>query len=113
MATLKEMTDEMARIKSELLRMDEDETVTEEEGGDLRDTLIARYEELDTATKPIIDRMERVRGITRAAADPANREDGADSGPKAPEFMQRHDPFEDLGSVRRNLVRRDDLIARS
>ena len=113
MATLQEKLDEMARIKSELQRMESDESVTEEDGGDLRDTLVERWEQLDKESKPLIERMERVRGITRAAADPANREDGADTGPKAPEFMQRHDPFEDLNAVRGNMIRRSDLISRA
>ena len=113
MATLKELSDEMARIKSELMRMEADESVTEEEDGDLRDTLVARYEELDAQTKPLIERMEKVRGITRAAADPVNTEAGSDQGPRSAEFMQRHDPFEDLPAVRQGIVRRTDLVSRA
>jgi hypothetical protein len=113
MATLQEMLDEQARIKAELQRMEEDDTVTEEDGADLRDTMIGRWEELKVKTAPIIERMEKVRGITRAAENPANLEAGADQGPRSPEFLQRHDPFDDLPAVRQNLVRRDDLVARS
>jgi HK97 family phage major capsid protein len=113
MATLQEKQEEMARIKADLQRMEADDTVTEEDSGDLRDTLVERWEQLDAECKPIIERMERVRGITRAAGDPANREGGADSGPRSPEFMQRLDPFDDLRAVRNGMVRRSDLIARS
>jgi hypothetical protein len=59
MAALKDYLDEMARIKGELQRMENDDTVTEDNEGDLRDTLLARWEELDGLTKPIIERMER------------------------------------------------------
>src|SRR5215472_14092385 len=82
MATLQAILDEQARIKGELQRMEEDDTVTEEDSGDLRDTLVERWEQLDAKAKPLIERMERVRGITRAAADPANLEgpDAAQNG---------------------------------
>jgi HK97 family phage major capsid protein len=115
MATLKEKQEEMARIKADLQRMEADDTVTEEDSGDLRDTLVERWEQLDRECAPIIERMEKVRGITRAASDPANREPGADSGGerRAPEFMQRLDPFGDLEAVRGGMVRRGDLIARA
>src|SRR5437764_769766 len=79
MATLKEKTEEMARIKAELQRMENSEETTEENDGDLRDTLVERWKQLDEETKPIIKRMEEIRAITRAAADPANRE-GPDDG---------------------------------
>src|SRR5215469_17854887 len=80
MAALKEILDEQARIKAELQRMEDDETVTEENDGDLRDTLIARWEELDIKSKPIIERMTKIRGITDAAGDEANLERPDDTG---------------------------------
>lgn len=113
MATLKEKQEEMARIKADLQRMEADESVTEEDSGDLRDTLVERWEQLDRECAPIIERMEKVRGITRAAGEPANREEGADGGRRAPEFMQRLDPFTDLDAVRNRMVRRDDLVSRA
>ncbi|HVB27621.1 MAG TPA: hypothetical protein VNE21_06895, partial [Mycobacteriales bacterium] len=115
MSTLKEKLDEMARIKAELQRMETDDTVTEEDSGDLRDTYVDRWEQLDRETVPIIERMERVRGITRAGADPASREPGSDQGGgmRAPEFLQRHDPFEGLDAVRDYRVTRPDLVSRS
>ncbi len=64
MAALQELLDEQARIKNELQRMEDDDTVTEETDGDLRDTLLQRWEELDEKTKPLIERMEKIRAIT-------------------------------------------------
>jgi len=114
MATLAEMLDEQARIKNELRRMEDDGSITEESDGDLRDTLVARWEELDTATKPLIMRMERIKGITRAAGQDGNTEDGEDRGPRrTPEFLQRRDPFEDLDRVKHNLVSPRDMVART
>ena len=74
MAALQELLDEQARIKAELQRMESDDTVTEETDGDLRDTLLSRWEELDAKSKPLIERMEKIRNITRTAEDPANLE---------------------------------------
>src|SRR6266498_3663215 len=74
MAALQELLDEQARIKNELQRMEDDDTVTEETDGDLRDTLLQRWEELDEKTKPLIERMEKIRAITRVAQDEANLE---------------------------------------
>ena len=114
MATLQDKLDEMARIKGELQRMDDDDTITEETGGDLRDTLIQRWQQLDEESKPLIARMELIRGIIRAADEPGNTEDGADSGgPRAPEFMRRADPFENLDQVRRGMITSQDAISRA
>lgn len=117
MATLQDLLDEQARVKAELQRMEEDQSVTEEDSADLRDTLIERYEELDRKIKPVVERMERVRVITRAAGQAAGSEHGADPGPQAqrgtPDFWQKHDPFDNLDAVRGNMVRSDDLIARA
>src|SRR6266704_2431048 len=74
MAALQELLDEQARIKNELQRMEDSEETTEEADGDLRDTLLQRWEELDEKTKPLIERMEKIRNITRVASDEANLE---------------------------------------
>jgi HK97 family phage major capsid protein len=118
MATLKEKLDEMARIKGELQRMETSETTTEEADGDYRDTLVERWTQLDGECKPIIERMERVRAITRTAQDESNLErpgGGAAgmSGSQGPELMQHRNPFEDLDHVRRGMITREDVIARS
>jgi len=112
MSTLKEKLDEMARIKGELQQMEDDDTVTEENGGDLRDTLIDRWETLDAESKPIIERMERIRGITRAAADEGNLE--RPIGRDTPDLVVRtnRDPYENLEAVRDRIVTRSDLRAR-
>ncbi len=117
MATLDEKLEEMARIKAELQRMEADGEVTEENSADLRDTMIARWEQLDTETKPIISQMERLRGITRAADNPANTEAGSDPGQrewgKGPEFMRRMDPFADMDKVENRMVTPRDMVARA
>ena len=122
MAALKDILAEQARIKDELRRMENDQETTEEDGGNLRDTLIERWKELDDQAKPIIERMARIKEITRTAADEANleRPGGADGtsasrygSPVSPEFMQRHDPFENLDQVRRGMITREDAIARA
>jgi HK97 family phage major capsid protein len=118
MATLQELLDEQARIRNELQRMEDDESVTEEDGGDLRDTLVARWEELDAKAKPLIARMEKVRGITRAAADPANLEgpgdDGGRFGGGTPELVirTRRDPYDNNEAVRSKVITRGELRER-
>ena len=62
MAALKDILAEQARIKGELQRMENDQETTEEDGGNLRDTLIERWKELDDQ------------------AQPHHRADGADQG---------------------------------
>ena len=132
MAALQDILDEQARIRTELQRMEDDETVTEENDGDLRDTLIARWEELDLKAKPIIERMERIRGITRAASDPANlegpdgdegtvydrnteRPQGGSRYAGAPDLVTRRhrNPYEDLDAVRHHVVRTGELRGRA
>jgi HK97 family phage major capsid protein len=113
MTVLRDKMEEMARIKAELQRMETDDTVTEEDSGDLRDTLVERWEQLDEECKPIIARMERVRAVTRAADDPSNleRPDGPIRG--TPEFLQRHDPFDNLDAVRSGMIKNTDAISRA
>jgi hypothetical protein len=122
MATLQDILDEQARIKSELQRMETDESTTEEADGDARDTMIARWEELDAKAKPLIARMERIRGITRSTADTANLESGADtagaanrSGGRSPELVTNRftNPYEDLDAVRSHVVRTSELRGRA
>src|SRR6266498_1142248 len=122
MAALQELLDEQARIKNELQRMEDDDTVTEETDGDLRDTLLQRWEELDEKTKPLIERMEKIRAITRVAQDEANleRPDGAPGGivsgnGRGPDLVTSRfrNPYEDLEAVRSHLVRTPELRGRA
>ena len=130
MTALQEILDEQARIKQELQRMEDDETVTEENDGDLRDTLVDRYEFLDKKAAPIIERMERIRGITRAAGDEANLErpdgdTGSDGYPGGgawrggtPDLVTHRyrDPFDANDLIRNDkqiLMRRSELRARA
>src|SRR6266702_2062156 len=129
MAALQDLLDEQARIKQELQRMENDEETTEENDGDLRDTLLARWEELDTKSKPIIARMEKIRSITRAAADESNLEgpdgtisqnagDGRRDAPYrggSPDLLtgRYRNPYVDLEAVRGHLVRTAELRGRA
>ena len=112
MPTLKDKLDEMARIKGELQQMEENEETTEETDGDLRDTLVARWEQLDAESKPIIARMERIRGITRAAGDDGNLEKPIGRDTRDLVIRSGRDPYDDLQAVRDRLVTRADLRAR-
>ena len=130
MAALQDLLDEQARIKQELRRMEDDDSVTEENDGDLRDTLIQRWQELDEKTKPLIARMETIRGITRTADDEANLEAGADGGASAYDGGSSRgswrdgpadlgsrgrfrDPYADLDAVRHHVVRTTELRGRA
>jgi hypothetical protein len=127
MAALKEKSEEMARIKAELQRMETSEETTEENDGDLRDTLIERWKQLDEETKPIIKRMEEIRAITRTAQDEGNleRPDAGSSGGSnggarrtatgSPEFWGQsgRSPYEDLDAVRSHMVQTPELRGRA
>jgi hypothetical protein len=132
LTALQDILDEQARIKQELQRMEDDETVTEENDGDLRDTLVDRYEFLDKKAAPIIERMERIRGITRTAEDEANLErpdgtisqnagDGRNDSPWRggnPDLVTHRyrDPFDANDLIRNEkqiLMRRSELRARA
>jgi HK97 family phage major capsid protein len=120
MATLQEMLDEQAKITAELQRMEADDTVTEEKDGNFRDTLVARWKELDEEAKPIISRMEEIRAITRTAQASASNREGGDGGQaqrlggRAPEFMQRKDPLAERSETRDyTLLPAADVIARA
>jgi HK97 family phage major capsid protein len=117
MATLKELMAEQAKIKAELQRMESSEETTEEGDGNYRDTLVERWQELDAETKPLVERMSKIRAITRSAEDPANRE-GPESGSYNggnPDLVTRsgRSPYEDLEAVRSLTVTSADMRARA
>jgi len=133
MAALQDKLDEMARIKGELQRMENDNETTEENDGDLRDTLVQRWKQLDEESKPIIARMEQIKAITRTADDEGNleRPDGDDAGTDGAygysggpagvwhgggELGSRgrfRNPYEDLDAVRSHMVRTPELRGRA
>ena len=128
MATLKELLAEQSKIKTELQRMETSEETTEESDGNYRDTLIERWQELDTEVKPLVTRMEKIRAITRTAEDEGNLErpepayngNGGDGNARrtingAPDFYPRSNrsPYEDLDAVRNRVVLRSELLARA
>ncbi len=119
MATLQAILDEQARIKNELQRMEDDDSVTEEDSGDLRDTLVERWEALDKKAKPLIERMEKVRGITRAAADESNNEPPANGNASrtygSPDLVIRNnrDPYDNNEAVRSRVITRGELRERA
>jgi HK97 family phage major capsid protein len=129
MAALQDILDEQARIKAELQRMeDSDSETTEENDGDLRDTLIARWEELDAKAKPIVERMERIKAITKVADDDANLERAAGATPtgtygqgsygSGPDLVIRnhrdpYDGYEMIRNERQILMRRSEIKGRA
>jgi HK97 family phage major capsid protein len=125
-AALQEILDEQARIKQELQRMENSDETTEENDGDLRDTLVARWEELDHKAAPIIARMEKIKSITKVADDEGNleRPDGAsgetaragtwrDGAPDLGSRGRFRNPYEDLDAVRSHMVRTPELRGRA
>lgn len=122
MATLQQMLDRQAAIRAELAEMDADPSTTEEDHGDIRDTLIDEYEKIETQKEPVIARMEKIKLIQKGSDDPYARENGDGAGRggggrwgggSTPEFMTRLDPFAELDKVRDGLVRGTDMVARA
>ena len=121
MAALKDILAEQARIRDELQRMENDNETTEEDGGNLRDTLIERWKELDDQAKPIIERMEAIKSITRTAQDEANLErPGGQDGTSAsrygsPDLVTRNnrDPFDAMEAIQDGMISRGELRDRA
>jgi len=121
MAALKDILAEQSRIRDELQRMENDNETTEEDGGNLRDTLIERWKDLDDQAKPIIERMEQIKAITRTAADEANLErPGGTDGTSASRFgspdlviRNQRDPFDAMDAVSDNMISRGELRDRA
>jgi HK97 family phage major capsid protein len=120
MATLDDLIDEQNVIRSELTALDESPDTTEEDHGDLRDTLIKRWKDLEQRKAPLITRMEDLNLIKRMSGEAANREPGDGGQPsrwgggRGPELMQRKDPLEGRGETKDyTLLSRSDVIARA
>jgi hypothetical protein len=120
-ATLQDIIDEQTRIAAQLQRMNDNPDTTEDADADLRDTLIARWKELEPRRTKLVADMDDIQAITRAAADPANRESGDGGGQVArmtgsggPEFMVRKDPLADREETQDyRFLSGDDVIARA
>jgi len=97
MATLDEIIDEQNTIHSELERMATDESTTEEADGGVRDTLVARWKDLDGQREKIVSRMDELNLIRKKSQENGNTESGDGGGNgkwgRGPEFMVRHDPL--------------------
>lgn len=65
---LSEMRDRQSAIRAELAVMDADPDTTEERDGNIRDTLIEEYEDLDRSMEPVLARMEKIKLIRRDGA---------------------------------------------
>ena len=91
--------------------METSEDTTEEDDGNLRDTLIERWEELDDQAKPIIERMEKIkahhphRRRTRPTSNGPAAPDGTCASPvrRAPTWWSAtsHDPFDAMATPSR------------
>ena len=112
---LDDIIEEQNKIHAELERMTTDESTTEDADGNIRDTLVARWQSLDGDREKIVARMQELDIIRKASQERENREPGDDSGnwPKSPEFMQRTDPFKDMDKVKNGLITRSEMISRS
>jgi len=123
MATLDELIDEQNRIAAELQRMADDPDATEEGSGNLRDTLINRWEEIEPQRKKLTTELERLNVIKRRAAEDATNLEPGDGGQpqpavsrfgSGPEFLQRRDPLGDRDESRNfTMLTGNDLIARA
>lgn len=119
MPTLDDLVDEQNRIASELQRMADDPEATEDGQGNLRDTLIQRWEEIEPERKRLTAQLEKLNIIKRQAQHDANLESGDGGGTpwtggnRGPEFMQRMDPFADMDAIREGRVRGDEMVARA
>jgi HK97 family phage major capsid protein len=114
MAALDDKLAEQARIKTELQRMEDDDSVSEETDGDLRDTLVHRWKKLDEECEPIIARMQEIQAITRTAGDEANLERPGGIGRDTPDLVIRtaRDPYDNTEAVRSKIVTRAELRER-
>ena len=112
---LDEIIEEQNKIHVELERMTTDDSTTEDADGNIRDTLVARWKDLDTDRAKIVARMEELDLIRKASADRDNQEPGDGGGPdrRSPQFMQRMDPFADLDKIKTGLVSRSEMVSRS
>src|SRR5215510_5934763 len=122
MATLDELIDEQNRIAAELQRMTDDPDATEEGAGNLRDTLIKRWQEIEPERSKLTDDLERLNIIRkRALEDAANTEPGDGGAPavtrygaRSPEFMQRKDPLAGREETRGyTILPGSDLVSRA
>src|SRR5262249_31300299 len=102
---LQEILDQQSAIRAELAQLEDSTETTEEDAGDLADSLMEKYDELEGKRKPIVARMAKLNLIKLAADDPANTEPGADEGTGgadapyrggSPDLLSRtrRDPFE-------------------
>ncbi len=110
---LEEILNQQRAIREDLKRMAENPEVTEEDDGDVRDTLVAQYDLLEERAKPIVARMEKLKLIAAAGEKAENREGGSGVGGAGGGLALRTDPFANLQAVRNQMVPRNELVSRA
>lgn len=117
--SLQQLEERQVAIRAELARIDEISEPSDEDVA-WQGTLITEYDANEVQATPLRRRADDLRRITRAAAQPENREPATGAvagmaGSTGPDLATRtrRDPLEDLDRVRRRLVGRDELRARA
>jgi HK97 family phage major capsid protein len=110
MATLQDMEEEIASIKTHLRSIAESSSPTDEDVI-IQDTLIQKHDQLEAQAEPLRKRMANLDRIAKASKDDTNLEETR-TGPTLIVRSNR-DPLEDLERVRSNLVPTDELRHRA
>jgi HK97 family phage major capsid protein len=111
---LQEILARQAAIRSELARLDQDPETTEEDFGDLRDSLVDEFKTLDSRAKPIIERMQEINAIRAAHVDPANTEAGSVGGGDPNVIVRnKRDPFANIEEIEKGFVARSEMVGRA
>jgi HK97 family phage major capsid protein len=111
---LSEIVERQEQIRAELKQIEDNPGAVEEADGDYTDTLIAEFDTLEERRQPLAERAAKLNLISVGAKNEDGIEDG-DSRPQAPTqvYRNRRDPFEDLDSVRSNMVNPSELRGRA
>jgi HK97 family phage major capsid protein len=99
---LEEIRDEQELLRTKLQAIEADPSLIDEEDADFVDTLVAKYDELETRRMNVVTKLEAIRTAT-------TRPETTENGDGKPEtftqtYRNNRDPFENIDAIRHGLV---------
>lgn len=109
---LSEIVERQEAIRAELKQIEDNPAAVEETDDDYTDTLIAEFDTLEQRRQPLAERAAKLNLIASGAKNEDGVEDG-DSRAPTQTYRNRRDPFEDMESVRTNMLPASEVRSRA
>jgi HK97 family phage major capsid protein len=112
---LREIVEQQEAIRAELDKIEKNPQAVEETDGDYTDTLLDKYDKLETRRVPLAERAGKLNLIHSADKDTATEsgDSGKVDGTPTQVYRNKRTPFDDMEAVRTNMLRGSEMRERA